>query len=104
MGTWRPDQQTDIYFRLVLEVLLSALDISVNLFSNQKLGHVLINVRYHGQDWGDHFLLPLDRYPDVLGIVALVPGINRQGLGGRGELVGLGSCPHVIYATLQVVG
>ena len=92
-----------VYFHLVLAVLLSALDVSVNLFSKQKLGHVLVNVPYHGWYWDDHILLLLDGYPDILRIVALSPIITRQGLGGSGELVGFGSCPQIVYVTFQIL-
>ena len=37
-----------VYFCLVLAVLLIVLVVSANLFSKHNLGHVLVNVRYHG--------------------------------------------------------
>ena len=93
-----------VYFCLVLTVLLIALGIRINLFTKKKLGHVLINVRSHVWYWDGHFLIPLDRDPNVLRIGALDPGITCQGLVGSSKLVGLGSCTHVIYVTLQVLG
>ena len=83
---------------------MSSIGVSVNLFSNQKLGHVLVNVRSRGWDWDDHVLLTLDGDPDILGIGVLSRGITRQGLGGSGKLIRLGSFPYVIYLTLQVLG
>ena len=93
-----------VYFCLVMEVLLSMHDVSANIFSKNKLGHVLINVRYHGWYRDDNALLLLNGDPDILRIGALVPLINIQGIGGSNELVRLGSCPHIVYVNLQVLG
>ena len=93
-----------VYFSLVLAVLLSALGVSVNIFSNQKIVHVLVNVFPHGWDRDDHVLLPLNGYPDVLRIDALAPSITHQGLRGSSGFLGLGYYPHIIYVTHQVLG
>ena len=84
-------------------VLLTALDICVDLLSKEKLCHFLIGVRYCGWDMDRHVLLTLYYEPDVLRIGALLPGIIRQGLGSCGKLIRLGSSSHVIYVTLEVI-
>ena len=35
-----------LYFRLVLAVLLAALDVRVNILSKEELRHLRINIRY----------------------------------------------------------
>ena len=80
------------------------LDVIINIFSKQELGHVLVNVRSCGWDWDDHVLLYLDVDPYVFGVVTLAPGITCQGLVGNSKLVSLGSCTQIIYVTLQVLG
>ena len=37
-----------VYFRLFLEVLLSELGVIINLFSQQNLVHILVNIGTHG--------------------------------------------------------
>ena len=64
-----------VYLRLVLAVLLSALDVSANIFSQQKIGHFLVYVCSHGWGWNDHVLLLIIGDPDILSIGALAPSI-----------------------------
>ena len=84
-------------------VPLSALDVSVDLFYQQKIGHVLANVGTHVWDWDDHIILPLDVDHSILSIGALAPIITHQGLGGSGELIGLEYGPHAVDVTLHVL-
>ena len=65
--------------------------------------HILVDVCSCGWDCYCDVLLTLYCDPDVLEIGALPPGISRQDLGGGGELVRLGSRPHIVNATLEVL-
>ena len=92
-----------VYLCVILSALLASLDLGVNLLSKEELRHFLVYVCSCG--WGRYcdVLLTLYLHPDVLGIRALAPGIACQGLGGPGELAHLGSGPHVINVTLEVL-
>ena len=92
-----------LYLWLVLSVLMDSLGVSIDLLSKDELGHLLIYVCSCVWDRNFDVLLVLYWNPDVLGIGALAPGIDCQGLVGCGELVGLVSGPHVINVTLEVL-
>ena len=92
-----------VYFRLVLAVLLTALDICVDILSKEELCHFLIDVRSCGMDRDQDVLLKLYCNPYVLGIGALPPGITRQGLDGCSKLIRLGSRSHVVDVILKVL-
>ena len=93
-----------VYFFLVLVVLLRALDVSINIFSKLNLGNILVDICSHVWYWDDRVFLTLYRNPDIPMIGSLAPSITRQGLVGSSELVGWGSCHHILYVTLQFLG
>ena len=86
-----------------MELLLRALDVSITIFPHQKIGHILVNVGPRGWNQDYQILLPLNRDPYILRIGALAPSITCQGLGGSGELIGLGYGPHIVDVALQVL-
>ena len=92
-----------VYFRLVLVALLNALVVRVDLFYQNKLGHVPIffgpNVWYKD----DLILLPVEVDPYMMMIGALSLSMTFQSLGGSCELIGLGYGTHVVDVTLQVL-
>ena len=62
-----------VYFCLVLVALLSALVVRVDLFYQNKLGHVPVNFGPRVWDKDDHILLTLEVDPYILRIGALAP-------------------------------
>ena len=92
-----------VYFCLVLLVLLTVLNVLVDILSKEEICHFLVDFRSCGRDRYQDVLLTLYCNPDVLWIGALLPSITRQGLGGCGKLIRLGSRSHIIDVTLEVL-
>ena len=67
---------------------MSALFVRVDIFYQNKLGHVPVNFGPRVWDKDDHILLTLEVYPYILRIGALAPITALYGLVGSYELIG----------------
>ena len=92
-----------VYFRLFLAVLLTALDVRVDLLYKEEIFHFLVDVRSCGWDRDRDILMTLYCNTDVLGIGTLPPGIDLQGLVGCSKLIRLVSRSLVVDVPLEVL-